>query len=71
MNTSISISELSKVYPGTTVAALDKLSLEVAPGEVYGFLGANGAGKSTTIRLLLNFLQPTAGSASVMGLDHW
>lgn len=51
------------------MAALDKLSIAVAPGEVYGYLGANGAGKSTTIRLLLNFIQPTDGSATILGHD--
>lgn len=66
---SLAIHRLSKRYPGANVLALDGLSLEVKAGEVYGFLGANGAGKSTTIRLLLNFLQPTSGTASIMGLD--
>ena len=69
MNASISIDNLSKSYDGGKTFALDKLSLRVQPGEVYGFLGANGAGKSTTIRLLLNFIQPTNGSAQIMGLD--
>ncbi len=49
--------------------AINSVSLEVAAGEVYGFLGANGAGKSTTIRTLLNFLQPTSGTATIAGLD--
>ena len=43
------------------------LSLSVPPGAVYGFLGHNGAGKSTTIRLLLGLLQPTAGSVQLFG----
>jgi ABC-2 type transport system ATP-binding protein len=51
------------------VPALDSLSLEVSAGEVYGFLGANGAGKSTTIRTLMGFLMPTGGTASICGLD--
>lgn len=66
---SIAINNLTKVYEGSRVAALDDLSLQVRPGEVYGFLGANGAGKSTTIRLLLNFIQPTSGKAQIMGKD--
>ena len=45
------------------------LSFTVAPGEVFGYLGPNGAGKTTTIRTLLDFLRPTAGRASVLGLD--
>lgn len=61
--------KLSKQYAGSDEYALKKLSIQVMPGEVYGFLGANGAGKSTTIRLLLNFLQPTSGSASILGND--
>jgi ABC-2 type transport system ATP-binding protein len=69
MAASINIEKLTKYYPGSKVAALDALTLQVQPGEVYGFLGANGAGKSTTIRLLMNFLQPTSGSAKIMELD--
>lgn len=59
--------ELSKRYSGAKTYALTNLSLKVESGEVYGFLGANGAGKSTTIRTLLNFIQPTRGSATIMG----
>jgi ABC-2 type transport system ATP-binding protein len=51
------------------VIGVEELSFEVAPGEVYGFLGANGAGKTTTIRLLLDLLRPSRGRASVLGLD--
>jgi ABC-2 type transport system ATP-binding protein len=52
-----------------SVRALESLDLEVVPGEIFGFLGPNGAGKSTMIRTLLGFLHPTAGRASVLGLD--
>lgn len=69
MSASLSITGLSKTYPGTRTPALDNLTLHVKPGEVYGFLGANGAGKTTTIRLLLNLLRPSGGSAAIMGLD--
>ena len=65
----LTISHLTKHYPRMSVPALSNLSLQVAAGEVYGFLGANGAGKSTTIRTLLNFLQPTSGTAQICGLD--
>ncbi|OWY69333.1 ABC transporter [cyanobacterium TDX16] len=52
-----------------SVTALDNLSLEVPQGIVFGFLGANGSGKTTTIRLLLGILEPTAGRAEVLGFD--
>ncbi len=69
MTPSINIDRLTKYYGKEKVAALDELSIRIQQGEIYGFLGANGAGKSTTIRLLLNFLQPSSGSAQIMGLD--
>jgi len=62
----ISASDLTKCYPGVT--ALDGLTLDVAPG-IIGFVGANGAGKSTFIRILLGLLAPTSGSASILGYD--
>jgi ABC-2 type transport system ATP-binding protein len=49
--------------------AVDRISFQVARGEVFGFLGPNGAGKSTTIRMLCGLLAPTSGSASVAGFD--
>lgn len=49
------------------IAAVEYLSMSVAPGEVFGFLGPNGAGKSTTIRLLLGLIRPTAGTAKIFG----
>jgi ABC-2 type transport system ATP-binding protein len=49
--------------------AVDRLSFDVRRGEIFGFLGSNGAGKSTTIRMLCGLLQPTSGSASVGGID--
>ena len=61
--------DLTKRY-GSTLA-LDRLDLAVATGEVYGFLGPNGSGKTTTIRLLLGLHRPTSGAASVFGLDAW
>jgi ABC-2 type transport system ATP-binding protein len=49
------------------VAAVDGLSLRVGPGEIYGFLGINGAGKSTTIRMLLGMVRPSAGWVELFG----
>ena len=49
--------------------AVDHLSFGVRQGEIFGFLGANGAGKSTTIRMLCGLLRPTSGAATVGGLD--
>lgn len=51
--------------------ALDQLDLEVRPGEVVGLLGPNGSGKSTALRLMLGFLRPTSGRATVAGHDCW
>src|SRR5437763_2107120 len=47
--------------------ARDRLSLEVAPGEVFGFLGPNGAGKTTTLKLLMQLVFPTGGHAEILG----
>jgi ABC-2 type transport system ATP-binding protein len=51
-----------------SLVALDSLDLEVRPGEVFGFLGPNGSGKTTTIRLLLGLIRPTRGSATILGI---
>jgi ABC-2 type transport system ATP-binding protein len=58
---------LTKYYG--PVVAVDDLSFRVEQGEIYGFLGANGAGKTSTMRLLVDLLRPSRGSARVLGLD--
>jgi len=63
----IRVEGLTKYYG--RVIGIEDLSFEVAPGEIYGFLGANGAGKTTTIRLLLDLLRPSRGRATVLGFD--
>jgi ABC-2 type transport system ATP-binding protein len=60
---------LTKTYGA--VRALTDLTLSIQAGEVFGLLGPNGSGKTTTIRLLLGLLRPAAGSASVAGFDCW
>jgi ABC-2 type transport system ATP-binding protein len=52
-----------------TIRAVDNLSLQVEQGTIFGFLGPNGAGKTTTIMLFLGLLQPTSGTAVVLGYD--
>lgn len=52
-----------------TVRAVDQITFEVDSGSLFGFLGPNGSGKTTTIRLLLGLLEPTAGKSSVLGYD--
>ncbi|MGI9105220.1 MAG: ABC transporter ATP-binding protein [Pyrinomonadaceae bacterium] len=58
---------LTKKYQGRV--AVDGLSLEVGRGDIYGFLGQNGAGKSTTIRMVLGLVRPTSGSVQLLGHD--
>src|SRR5574340_1344245 len=63
----IDVRDLSRRF-GDFVA-VDRLTFDVRPGEIFGFLGSNGAGKSTTIRMLCGLLRPSAGTAVVGGVD--
>src|SRR3954447_10674600 len=60
--------DLRRTFKGG-VEAVRGIDLWIAPGEVFGFLGPNGAGKTTTVRILCTLLPPTAGRASVAGID--
>ena len=63
----INVRNLSKQFG--EISAVNGLSFSVEKGEVYGFLGQNGAGKSTTIRMLLTLIQPTGGTIEILGLN--
>ncbi len=63
----ISTDGLTRDFP--SVRAVDALTIEVPAGIVFGFLGPNGSGKTTTVRILLGLVEPTAGSARVLGHD--
>lgn len=73
MSTAVSIKNLTKVFPvpwkRQRLVAVRDLSLEVEEGEVFGLLGPNGCGKSTTLKVLLGLVTPTSGSAQVFGFD--
>ena len=67
MNQVIITEELTKTFGNFT--AVDRISFEVTKGEIFGFLGANGAGKTTAMRMLCGLLSPTAGRGTVAGFD--
>lgn len=67
MNPAIEARELTRQFGDFT--AVDRITFQVAEGEVFGFLGANGAGKTTAIRMLTGLLAPTAGDARIAGQD--
>ncbi|MCD7750030.1 MAG: ATP-binding cassette domain-containing protein, partial [Oscillospiraceae bacterium] len=68
-NTVISVDHLTKDY-GQNRGVFD-VSLEIQEGEVFGYLGTNGSGKTTTIRHMMGFLKPDGGAVSVNGLNPW
>ena len=67
MDTSIKAENLTKTFGKFT--AVDHISFEVEKGEIFGFLGANGAGKTTAMRMLCGLNKPTSGKATVAGFD--
>ena len=67
MSAALEVRDLTRRFGGFT--AVDAITFDVAEGEVFGFLGANGAGKTTAIKMLIGLLAPTGGSARVAGFD--
>lgn len=67
MSTAVTAENLTWIIGGFT--AVDKVSFQVETGEIFGFLGSNGAGKTSTIRMLCGITRPTSGNATVLGLD--
>src|SRR6266567_5289955 len=62
----------SVVRPATSeVVAVDGITFHLAPGEIVGFLGPNGVGKTTTLKMLAGLLYPTTGTATVLGYIPW
>lgn len=69
MNADVAISARALTRRFGNIVAVDHLDLEVPTASIYGFLGPNGCGKSTTIRMLCGLLTPTGGEATVLGID--
>ena len=67
METVVNVDKLTKKFGDFT--ATNEISFQVAKGEIFGFLGANGAGKTTAMRMLCGLLKPTSGTATVAGFD--
>ena len=69
----VAVRGLTKVFPipfkRRRVVAVRDLSLEVAPGQIYGLLGPNGSGKSTTLKIILGLVSPTRGTTEIFGRD--
>src|ERR1043166_5976673 len=65
MNAAIRLTEVSKRFNGIT--AVDRLTLAVPEGSISGFIGPNGSGKTTTLRMIMNILLPDAGTIEVLG----
>ena len=63
----LTVENVSRSYG--ELKAVDELSFRVEPGEIFGLLGPNGSGKTTTVKMILGMLDPDAGSVSVGGID--
>lgn len=66
-NVAIHIENLTKIYKGSPVPAVDKLTLDIFEGGIFGLLGPNGAGKTTTLRILCGLIAPTNGMVTIGG----
>jgi ABC-2 type transport system ATP-binding protein len=69
MQASVSVKQLTKTYDKGKVLAVDKVSFDVKPGELFGLIGADGAGKTSIFRMLTTVLLPDSGYATVAGYD--
>lgn len=69
LNRGIEVRRLSKAFSANAVRAVDEVSFDAAPGEVVGLLGANGAGKTTIVKMVSTLLRPTSGTVCVGGHD--
>jgi ABC-2 type transport system ATP-binding protein len=65
----VEIKNLTKVYSKDAPIAVDNISLSVSPGELFGLIGPDGAGKTSVFRMLTTLLLPGSGSATVDGFD--
>ncbi len=69
MSNAVEMHEVTKTFGPQT--AVDKLSLEVPEGSIYGFIGPNGSGKTTTLRMIMRIFHPDTGSIRILGEDSW
>ena len=67
--TRVTLDRLTKLYPATRHAAVDRLSLEIEPGEIVALLGPSGCGKTTTLKMIAGLLQPTSGDILFNGVS--
>ncbi|NOQ28081.1 MAG: ATP-binding cassette domain-containing protein [Bacteroidales bacterium] len=65
----IELKKLTKYYKGSSIPAIDNISLNINKGEIYGLLGPNGAGKTTTISILCGLFGPTSGNVFIDGME--
>ncbi|MDD3594239.1 MAG: ATP-binding cassette domain-containing protein [Candidatus Gastranaerophilales bacterium] len=71
MEHTVQITDLTKIFTGSAAAAIDNLSLNIEKGKITGLMGADGAGKTTLIRLVTGLLRPTSGNITTLGLNPY